>query len=73
MITRATLLSLVLTFFFSGLAVAQTSAYEERRQACEPDVHRLCDEFIPNEEEILVCLKQHLRHLSPACRKIMSH
>lgn len=73
MITRAIILSLVLTFSFSGLAAAQSAAHDERRQACEPDVHRLCDEFIPNEDEIAVCLKQHLRHLSPACRKIMSH
>jgi hypothetical protein len=73
MITRAAILSLVLTFSFSGLAAAQSSASQERQQACEADVHRLCDEFVPNEDDIAACLKQHLHHLSPACRKIMSH
>ncbi|MGD0634037.1 MAG: hypothetical protein ABSA13_07145 [Beijerinckiaceae bacterium] len=73
MITRAAILSLVLTFSFSSLAVAQSPSRQEGQQACEADVHRLCEEFVPNEDEIAGCLKQHLRHLSPACRKIMSH
>jgi hypothetical protein len=71
MITRATILSLVLMFAFSGLASAQSPNRQEQRQACEADVHRLCDDFVPNEDEIAACLKANLHHLSPACRHVL--
>ncbi len=54
-------------------AAAQKFSREEAQQACEADVHRLCDEYIPNEDEIAACLKKEIKHLSPACRKIVTH
>jgi hypothetical protein len=44
----------------------------EERQACTPDVFRLCSDQIPNADRIVVCLKQHVRDLSASCRMVMS-
>lgn len=44
---------------------------KEDQDACTPDVFRLCGFYIPNEDKIVVCLKQNKKRLSPACRKVM--
>ena len=38
------------------------------RRACTPDVLRLCSEFIPNADEITICLREKNAELSDACR-----
>lgn len=40
----------------------------EQRLACTPDVFRLCSAFIPNSDEITICLKEKYVNLSDACR-----
>jgi hypothetical protein len=40
----------------------------EQRLACTPDVLRLCSAFIPNVEEITICLRERNAELSDACR-----
>jgi hypothetical protein len=40
----------------------------EQRLACTPDVLRLCSSFIPNANEITICLKEKNAELSDACR-----
>ena len=45
-------------------AAAQSSDAAER---CTPDVMRLCNEFIPDADRIVVCLKAKRRQLTPAC------
>lgn len=40
----------------------------EQRLACTPDVLRLCSAFIPNADEITVCLGEKNALLSDACR-----
>jgi hypothetical protein len=40
----------------------------EQRLACTPDVLRLCDAFIPNADEITICLREKNAELSDACR-----
>src|SRR5271156_6574522 len=39
-----------------------------QRSACTPDVLRLCSEFIPNADEITICLREKNAELSDACR-----
>jgi len=39
----------------------------EQRMACTPDVFRLCSAFIPNADEITICLKEKNVELSDAC------
>jgi hypothetical protein len=40
----------------------------EQRLACTPDVFRLCGTFIPNADEITICLKEKNAVLSDDCR-----
>ena len=40
----------------------------EQRLACTPDVLRLCSAFIPDADEITICLKEKSAELSDACR-----
>jgi hypothetical protein len=40
----------------------------EQRLACTPDVFMLCSTFIPNADEITICLKQKNADLSDVCR-----
>jgi hypothetical protein len=52
-----------------GAARAETEA---DREACTPEVHRLCGQYIPDREAIVQCLKHNMKNLVPACRKVMS-
>jgi hypothetical protein len=40
---------------------------EQQREACTPDVFRLCGQFIPDGERIATCLRNSGPRLSPAC------
>ena len=39
-----------------------------QRLACAPDVLRLCSAFVPNADEITICLRENNAELSDACR-----
>ena len=52
-------------------AIAQDQGTSDERSACEPDVNRLCGEFIPDKGKIIVCLNQKVRQLSPPCRSVI--
>ncbi len=72
MMFKAAVLSIALIGGLSNVAFAQANrGSQEDQNACEPDVHRLCDQFIPNEEKIVDCLKKQRKQLSPACAKVM--
>jgi len=58
-----------LTAWPSSLVRAET---EEDREACTPEVHRLCGQYIPDREAIIQCLKRNMKNLVPACRRVMS-
>jgi len=45
-------------------AAAQASDASDR---CTPDVMRLCNEFIPDADRIVACLKAKRRQLTPTC------
>jgi hypothetical protein len=58
-----------------GAAVLPAAAEQgtpDERQACTPDVFRLCGEFIPDASRITACLHQRVRDLSPACRLVFT-
>jgi hypothetical protein len=54
--------------FLPIAATAQEQATADERQACEPDVNRLCGQFIPDRDKIILCLNQKVKELSPSCR-----
>jgi len=50
------------------LAAAPASAQApDAADRCTPDVMRLCSEFVPDADRIVVCLKAKRRQLSPSC------
>jgi hypothetical protein len=55
-----------------SLTVSSTPSFSqgtlEQRLACTPDVLRLCSAFIPNADEIMICLGEKNAELSDACR-----
>ena len=40
----------------------------EQRMACTPDVLRLCSAFIPDADEITICLRERRAELTDACK-----
>ena len=51
-------------------AIAQRGTQAEQ-DACTPDVFRLCQESIPDEGQIVACLKEKHDQLSAACEPVM--
>jgi hypothetical protein len=43
----------------------------EQQAACQPDVMRLCSNFIPDVDRIVACLKYNEPNLNPACHDVM--
>ena len=35
---------------------------------CEASAHRLCSQFIPNEQDVTTCLRRNIRRVDAACR-----
>lgn len=66
------------TMTAAGLLLAATlAAYAvptpaAAQHACEPDAHRLCSQFIPDESTVASCLRRNMRNLSPGCRAAMT-
>ena len=50
---------------------SQEQGTADERQACEPDVNRLCSQFIPDRDKIILCLNQKVRELNPSCRGVI--
>ena len=42
----------------------------EQQEACEPDVMRLCGNFIPDVDRIVACLKDNEPNLNSACHDV---
>lgn len=67
-------LTFVLTLPLPVLAQQQydrSEASQAEQQACEPDVYRLCNDYVPDVDRIVACLNANRRALSPACRAVM--
>ncbi len=45
---------------------------QKAREACTPDVMRLCNDYIPDIPQIVACLKRERANLSPACGEIFA-
>lgn len=52
-------------------ALAAEESTEVQREACTPDVYRLCAMYIPSHDGITYCLYKNMDRLSPACRAVM--
>jgi hypothetical protein len=66
--------------FGAGSALAQTydpdrvasQGDQKAREACTPDVMRLCNDYVPDIPQIVACLKRQRANLSPACGEIFA-
>jgi len=64
----AGVLTLLIVAASTRPAAAQASDAADR---CTPDVMRLCNEFIPDADRIVVCLKAKRKQLTPTCLSAM--
>jgi hypothetical protein len=65
----------IVTLLMHASAQPAPTAYrgsEQDRNACTPDVFRLCSKFIPDAPQITICLQQRLRFLTPECRAVFT-
>jgi hypothetical protein len=71
---RLAILTFVLTLSLPVLAQQynRSATSQEEQQACEPDVYRLCNDYVPDVDRIVACLNANKRALGPACRAVMS-
>lgn len=72
---RRLIIGLAIVLIFNVASAAEAEARQgtlEKREACTPDVFRLCSSYIPSVDRIVVCLKENLQSLSEPCRVIMS-
>jgi hypothetical protein len=64
---------IVLIVGFGLTTVANARAFEgtaEQREACTPDVFRLCSSEIPDVGRIMACMDANEARLSPGCRAV---
>ena len=66
-LSRATLVAVALA---ASTVTCFAAGTEAQRQACTPDVFRLCSSDIPNVDKIVACLKTNRSKLSPACSAV---
>jgi hypothetical protein len=58
---------------FAAAAVKPATAQSsDAANLCTPDVMRLCSEFVPDADRIVVCLKAKRRQLSRPCLAALS-
>lgn len=60
----------VLLLVAAGAALHAGEGTLAQRRACEPDVFRLCNEFIPDHAAITNCLQRNKPRLNSACRVV---
>jgi hypothetical protein len=58
---------LTMLLIASGSASPAAAQSSDAADKCTGDVMRLCSEFVPDADRIVVCLKAKRRQLSPAC------
>jgi hypothetical protein len=65
----------IATLLIHASAQPAAAAYrgsEENRNACTPDVFRLCSKLIADATQITICLQQRARFLTPECRAVFT-
>jgi hypothetical protein len=61
----------LVTALFAATAPARAQPTADAEQACTPDVMRLCNEFVPERDKIVSCLRRKARALSTECRSAL--
>ena len=70
----AAALAAVLFTFSAGAVSArdlmQQDYSNDEQTLCQPDVFRLCNDYVPDEDRIIACMKQNRTQLSQECRRV---
>lgn len=65
----------MVSFALGAIVMAGGTAFAQgtmaQRDACRPDVFRLCSSYIPDVGEIVTCLRGNEARLSAPCREVM--
>jgi hypothetical protein len=70
---RAAAIGLLLSgLLWGGGATPVQAQSPDAADLCTPDVMRLCDEFIPDADRIVGCLKVKRRQLSAKCLRALT-
>jgi hypothetical protein len=69
--SNAQMMTVAGLFLAVTLAVHAIPTPAVAQHVCEPDAHRLCSQFIPDESTVASCLRRNLRNLSAGCRAAM--
>jgi hypothetical protein len=64
--------ALVLTVSTVSTAFAENRGTAEQREACTPDVMRLCMSSVYSVDAIVSCMQKNKSQLSPQCRAVFS-
>lgn len=62
---------LALAWACTGATTLPDRGSQADQEACTPDVFRLCSDYVPDEPQILACLKTKRQQLSPACAAVI--
>ena len=54
----------------ASAAITTDVVRQRAEQACYDDVNRLCNDAIPDEDKIKVCMAAHRVQLNPKCRAV---
>jgi hypothetical protein len=68
-IVRVAAAAAALSAPLSAIHAEESTAVQ--REACKPDVYRLCKWYIPSHEGITYCLHKNIDQLSPECRAVL--
>jgi hypothetical protein len=60
-------IAIAVALFLCAETAATAQETEQRRQACTPDVFRLCGAYIPDRDRIVACLRGNGPRLSKPC------
>lgn len=63
--------SLMIAMLATSASLPVLAESKSDRDACTPDVFRLCSAEVPNASRIVACLNRKSSELSPGCRAVI--
>ena len=61
------MIALAFLLTVTGLSAPASAYTQEEQTACQDDAFRLCQNAVPDEQRVKMCLIANMRKLSPAC------
>jgi hypothetical protein len=58
---------------FPPLPLPMPQGTPEERAACQADVHKYCEQYLPDVMQVGSCLQANRARISPACRQVLAN